>query len=234
MDLGHLQCLQVKFIRSCVMLFSTTLDGIHCKKYPLHSDVITNWMCEFKIFLDRLSRTDCLGPWSVISTRAGGEECIRYFNHSNMLTLKQRFRNFSGLYEGSWIRFQIVNFSWDAYDPILEMWSRCGENAKSRHAELLLYCSLTLLCELFSFMSASSRRYTRLPIMCQELTFKRLDLARFRFSFSRRKRKNLCEDVKNQSMSYGAITLAHYNLCIETAKEADFPLVKFLQAIYRY
>ena len=176
----------------------------HCKKCPLHSDVITNGMCVLQMFLDRLSRNNwfCLGPGSVISIKAGGEECIRYCNHSPVLTLKQRYRNFSGLYEGSCIRFQIVNFSWDAYDPICRNVMSLLGKMHNQDTRSYCYCSLNLLREFFSSMSASSRRYTLLPIICQELTFKRLDLAWFRFSLSRRKRKNLYEDVKNKSMSY--------------------------------
>lgn len=154
-------------------------------------------MCVLNIFLDRLSRNDCLGPGSVIWIKSGGEECIRYCNHSDMLILKQRYRNFSGLYEGSCIRFQIVNFSWDAYDPIFRNVMSLLGKMQNQDTRSYCYCSLNLLCEFFSSMSASSRRYTLLPIICQELTFKR-----FEFSLSRRKRKNLYEDVKNKRMSY--------------------------------
>ena len=143
-----------------------------------------------------------LGPGERDIIDKGWRRRIRYCNHSHVLTLKQRYRNFSGLYEGSCIRFQIVNFSWDAYDPICRNVMSLLEKMQNQDTRSYCYCSLNLLREFFSSMSASSRRYTLLPIICQELTFKRLDLARFRFSLSRRKRKNLYEDVKGKSMSY--------------------------------
>lgn len=198
----------------------------HCKKYPLHSDVITNGMCVLKIFLDRLSRNDCLGPGSVISIKAGGEECIRYCNHSHMLILKQRYRNFSGLYEGSCIRFQIVNISWDAYDPIFRNVMLLGK-MQNQDTQSYCYCSLNLLCE---FSRPYRRRLVVIPYFrsyVKNWHLKGWILLGFDFRCHDGKGKTCTKMWKTRACH----TLAHYNLCTEAAKEADLPHVKCFQAI---
>ena len=74
-----------------------------------------------------------------------------------------------------------MNFSWDAYDPICRNVMSLLGKMQNQDTRSYCYCSLNLLCEFFSSLSASSRRYTLLPIICQELTLKGWILQGFDF-----------------------------------------------------
>lgn len=158
----------------------------------------------------------------MISTKAGGEECIRYCNHSHVLTLKQRYQNFSGLYEGSCIRFQIVNFSWDAYDPICgNVMSLLGQMENWRHAELLLLLIKPIVWIFLVHVDVYFRSYVK------NWHLKGWILQGFDFRCHNGKGKTCTKMWKTRACH----TLAHYNLCTEMAKEADLPHVKFFHAI---